>query len=162
MYPKLLVIIRNNQFLVQDNNFSHFSLKKGKKKQFLDPEIGTADNKNAVKTPFFAILSPQKDMGGFVIDIQEKSQSLGSLGSLFLGVIAIFWQGEGNAPPYRSRVNIIVLRLIILMFYGDYHSTLKKLEGTHVLTLPLSVRGWGKTKNVMTTPISPIFLPKHL
>ena len=38
-------------------------------KQFYDPEIGTADDKNAIKTPFFAILSSQKGMGGFVIDI---------------------------------------------------------------------------------------------
>ena len=53
------------------------------KTEFLDPEIGTADNKNAIKTPFHAILSPKKGMGGFVIDIQEKSQSLGSFRSLF-------------------------------------------------------------------------------
>ena len=32
-------------------------------------EIVTADNKNAIETPFFAILSPQKGMEGFVIDI---------------------------------------------------------------------------------------------
>ena len=32
-------------------------------------DIGTADNKNALETPFFAILSPQKGMGGSVIDI---------------------------------------------------------------------------------------------
>ena len=36
-------------------------------------------------------MSPEKGMGGFVIDMKEKSQSLGSLGSLFLGVITIFW-----------------------------------------------------------------------
>ena len=45
-------------------------------------------------------------MGGFVIDIQEKSRSLSSLGSLFLGVIAILRQGgRKTPPPYRSRVN---------------------------------------------------------
>ena len=55
--------------MVLDNNFSHFSLKKGQKTKFYDPEIGTADDKNAIKTPFFAILSPQKGMGGLVIDI---------------------------------------------------------------------------------------------
>ena len=48
-------------------------------------------------------------MGGFVIDIQEKSRSLSSLGSLFLGVIAIFRQGgRKTPPPYRSRVNVIL------------------------------------------------------
>ena len=36
---------------------------------FHDPEIGTADNKSALETSFFAILSPKKGMGGFVIDI---------------------------------------------------------------------------------------------
>ena len=36
---------------------------------FYDSEIGTADNKNALKPPFFAILSPKNGMGGFVIDI---------------------------------------------------------------------------------------------
>ena len=42
------------------------------------------------KTPFFAMLSSQKGMGGFVIDKKEKSWSLGSLGSLFIEAIAIF------------------------------------------------------------------------
>ena len=37
--------------------------------EFYDPEIGTADNENALETPFFTILSPKKGMGGFVIDI---------------------------------------------------------------------------------------------
>ena len=99
LHPKFEKMIKNTQnvpktvdnyFLVQDNNFSHFSLKKGQKTEFYDLEIGTADDKNAIKTPFFTILSPQKGMGGFVIDIQEKSRSLGSLGSLFFGVIGIF------------------------------------------------------------------------
>ena len=39
------------------------------KTKIYDPEIGTTNNKNAIKTPFFAILSPQKDMGVFVIGI---------------------------------------------------------------------------------------------
>ena len=69
MYPKLLIIVRKNYFLVYDNNFSHISLKKGIKNEFLDLEIGTANNKNAIKTPFFAILSPQKSIEEFVIDI---------------------------------------------------------------------------------------------
>ena len=37
--------------------------------EFHDLKIGTADNKNALETPFFVILSPQKGMEGFVIDI---------------------------------------------------------------------------------------------
>ena len=61
-----------------------------------DQEIVTADNKNAIQPPFSAILSPQKGIGGFVKDIWEKSESLGILGSLFLGVIAIFCQGAEN------------------------------------------------------------------
>ena len=61
MYPNL--------FRMLDINFSHFILKKGQKTKFYDPEFGTADDKNAIKTPFFAILSPQKGMGGFVIYI---------------------------------------------------------------------------------------------
>ena len=35
-------------------------------------------------------------MGGSVIDIQEKK---GSLGSSFLGVIAIFWKGGQKKAP---------------------------------------------------------------
>ena len=66
---KWLIIIGINYFLVWDIIFFHFSLKKGKKTNFHDPEIGTTTNKNAIKTLFFAILSPQKGMGGFVIDI---------------------------------------------------------------------------------------------
>ena len=38
------------------------------KKEIYDPEIGTTDNKNAIKTPFFATLSPKKGMRGFVRD----------------------------------------------------------------------------------------------
>ena len=57
------------------------------KNDFYDLEIGMTDNKNAVKPPF----SPFWGYGRHDIDIQEKSQSLGSLWSLFLGVIAIFW-----------------------------------------------------------------------
>ena len=40
-----------------------------KKNESYDPEIGTADNKNALETPFFAILNPKKGLGGFIIDI---------------------------------------------------------------------------------------------
>ena len=39
------------------------------KTELYDLEIGIADNKNDKETSFFAILSPLKDMGGFVIDI---------------------------------------------------------------------------------------------
>ena len=43
--------------------------KKCLKNKFQDPEFVTANNKNAIETPFFAILSPQKGMEGFVIDM---------------------------------------------------------------------------------------------
>ena len=38
-------------------------------------------------------------MGGYAIDIKVKSQRLGSVRSLFLGLIAIFGRGLENAPP---------------------------------------------------------------
>ena len=38
--------------------FSHFSLKKGQKTKFQDPEFITADNINAIETLFFAISNP--------------------------------------------------------------------------------------------------------
>ena len=44
MYPKLLIIIRNNQFLVQDNNFSHFSLKNRKAENAPPTEVGLTQN----------------------------------------------------------------------------------------------------------------------
>ena len=50
MYPKLLIIIRNNQFCVQDTTFSQFRFKKGQKTKFYDPEIVTANNKIAIGT----------------------------------------------------------------------------------------------------------------
>ena len=60
--------------------FLSFQPQKRQKYEFLDPKIGTADNKNAIKKPFFGHFEPQKR---YVRDIQEKSQSLGSSGSLF-------------------------------------------------------------------------------
>jgi len=59
----------------------------------LDPNFGPADNKNAIETPFFAISSPQKSMGGIVIDIWEKSNFFGSFGSQKGAKNAIFVQG---------------------------------------------------------------------
>ena len=41
--------------------------KKGQKTEFYDPEIVTADNKNAIKNTYLAVLRPQKGMGGFTI-----------------------------------------------------------------------------------------------
>ena len=73
MYPKLLIIIRNNQFCAQDTTFSQFRFKKGQKTEFYDPEIVTADNKNAIETPFLVVLSPQKTMVGISIGFWEKS-----------------------------------------------------------------------------------------
>ena len=55
--------------------------KKAKKNEFYDPEIVTADNKNAIETFFLVYLGPQKSMGGIVIDILEKSNFFGSIGS---------------------------------------------------------------------------------
>ena len=51
-----------------------FSLRGGRrriiqKNEFLYPENGTVNTKNAVKNPFFAVLNPKNGMGGFVIDI---------------------------------------------------------------------------------------------
>ena len=53
-------------------------------------------------------------MGGFVIDILEKSQSLGSLGLLFFGVIAIFGRGRVN------NLTIIELAIIIIRLVQEY------------------------------------------
>ena len=45
------------------------------------------------RNPFFAISSPQKSMGGIVIDIWEKSNFFGSFGSQKGAKNAIFVQG---------------------------------------------------------------------
>ena len=107
MYPKLFIIIRNNQFCVQDTTFSQFRFKKGQKTEFYDPEIVTADNKNAIETPFLVVLRPQKGMGGITIGFQEKSNFFNSI-SLDLGVkIAVFPQGGRlTPPPTADRVNL--------------------------------------------------------
>ena len=96
MCQKLLIIISNIQFWVWDTNFSHFSPKKAKKNAFLDPNFCPADNKNAIETHFQAILSLQKSIGGFVIDILEKSYFFGSIGSQKDAKNAIFFQGGQN------------------------------------------------------------------
>ena len=57
------------QIRVHDISFSHFSLKKGQKTKFQDQEFVTADNKNAIETPFFAILRPRKSIGGILIGL---------------------------------------------------------------------------------------------
>ena len=52
------------------------------KNEFYDPEIVTADDKNAIETPFFPILSTQKGMTGIPIGFWEKSNFFGSIRSL--------------------------------------------------------------------------------
>ena len=49
---------------------------------FYDPEIVAAADKNAIKTPFLAVLSPQNGMRGTPIGFWEKSNFFGSIGSL--------------------------------------------------------------------------------
>ena len=78
------------------------------KNKFLDPEFVTADNKNAIETPF---LSPQKGMGG----------------NRFIGKVKLFglnwtnekcWnchfcsEGALKAPPSTCRGNLIFLWLM--------------------------------------------------
>ena len=67
--------------------------KKAKKNEFYDPEIVSADDKNAIETPFLAVSSPQKGMRGIPIGFWEKSNFFGSIGSLKGAKIAIFVQG---------------------------------------------------------------------
>jgi len=67
-----------------------FASKKAKKTEFYDPEIVSADDKNAIETPFLAVLSPQKDMRGIPIGFWEKSNFFSSIGSLKGAKIAIF------------------------------------------------------------------------
>jgi len=43
------------------------------KTKFQDPDFVTADNKNAIETPFFAISEPQKGIGGTPIGFWEES-----------------------------------------------------------------------------------------
>ena len=64
-----------------------------------DPNFGPADDKNALETPLFAISSPQKSMGGIVIDIWEKSNFFRSFGSQKGAKNVIFVQGGLKKPP---------------------------------------------------------------
>ena len=52
-----------------------------------------ADDKNAIKTPFLAVLSPQKGMRGIPIGFWEKSDFFDSIGSLKAVKNTIFIQG---------------------------------------------------------------------
>ena len=52
-----------------------------------------ADNKNAIETPFLAVLSPQKSMRGIPIGFWDKSNFFGSIGSLKGVKITIFVLG---------------------------------------------------------------------
>ena len=75
--------------------------KKGLKNEFYDPEIVSAEDKNAIETPFLVDLSPQKSMGGIVIDIWEKSNFFGSFGSQKGAKNVIFVQGSfKRTHPY--------------------------------------------------------------
>ena len=82
-----------------DINFSPFSPKKGQKTTFPDPNFGPANNKNAIETLFLAYLSPQKSMGDFVIDILEKSNFFGSIGSQKGAENVIFIRVGHLKPP---------------------------------------------------------------
>ena len=55
--------------------------------------FGPANDKNAIETPLFAIVTPLKSMGGIVINIWEKSNFFGSFGSQKGAKIVIFVQG---------------------------------------------------------------------
>ena len=45
--------------------------------EFQEPNFGPADEKNAIETLFWVILSLQKSKGAIVIDFWEKSNFLG-------------------------------------------------------------------------------------
>ena len=61
-----------------------YASKKAKKNEFHDPEIFSADDKNAIETLFLAVSSPQKGMRGIPIGFWEKSNFFGSIGSKVL------------------------------------------------------------------------------
>ena len=64
MYPKLLIII---SFIYRILSLVILASKKAKKNKIYDLEIRLANNKNAIETPFLAVLRPQKGMGGITI-----------------------------------------------------------------------------------------------
>ena len=76
-----MIIVRYNNIYAFWVLFGHYWPKKPKN-NFLDLDFDSQDDKNTG--------NPKRVDGGFSMDILEKSQNLGSLGSLILGVIAIF------------------------------------------------------------------------
>ena len=70
-----------------------------------DPEIVTSDDKNAIETPFLAVLSPQKGMRGIPIGFWEKSNCFGSIGSLKGAKLPILFRRSFKSPPPSCRVN---------------------------------------------------------
>ena len=78
--------------------FLSFYPQKRLKNEFHDPEIVTADDKNAIETPFLAVLNPQKGMGGkvkfFGLNWIKKSAE-----------IAIFVQGGFKSPPPSTEIS---------------------------------------------------------
>ena len=77
MCQKLLIIIGDNYFWVMDTYFRHFRPKNILQDSFLDP----TNYKNSKETFFKIILRLRKSMGGIAIDIWEKSDFFGSIGS---------------------------------------------------------------------------------
>ena len=61
---------------------------------------------NAIVTLFYAILSLQKSMGGIAIDIWEKSNFLGSIGSQKGAKNEIFLKGGHLNPSAICRENL--------------------------------------------------------
>ena len=61
LHPKFEKVIETNENLPKTVG-NH-------KEQLIFGQISTANNKNDIKPPFFALFSPQKGMRWFVIDI---------------------------------------------------------------------------------------------
>ena len=78
MYVKVLIMLRNIKFYDLEDILGQNSLKKAPKIAFQVPNFGTSDDKNAIKSIFQAFLRVRKTMGGFSIDIWEKSNFFGS------------------------------------------------------------------------------------
>ena len=121
MYPKLLIIIRENQFLVQDINFSHFCHKKRPKKTNLKIQNLSPPTKKLIQKPLFRYF-----MIGILIDLQyRKSQIFWAQldQKLVLKLPILFGGGKLKAPLLVGLITIKKFIFSQILAFRDFLNT---------------------------------------
>ena len=105
MYPKLLIIIRNNQFWVQDINFRVFSLKRMPKKQISRSGICHHQQQKCYRNPFFCHFKPPKEYGRHCHRYLGKVKFFwGNLDHKQVPKMRLLFRAGFKSPPPSCRV----------------------------------------------------------